>query len=111
MNYYEPPPRRQPWSIIIWPLVLLLVLALVMVWRFWPRTPWSGQDPNAAPRAVTPRGSLAEDEKTTIAIFREASPSVVHITTLTLKQDSFHLNVQQIPSGTGSGFIWDQNGH
>jgi S1-C subfamily serine protease len=111
MNYYEPPPRRQPWTMIVWPLVLLLVLALVLVWRFWPRTPWSGQDPSAAPRAVTSRGSLAEDEKTTIAIFREASPSVVHITTLTVRQDSFSLNVQQIPSGTGSGFIWDQNGH
>jgi S1-C subfamily serine protease len=112
MHYFEPAPRRRhPWSLIVWPLVLLLILALLLVWRFWPRTPWSGQDPNAVARAVTPRGNLAEDEKTTIAIFREASPSVVHITTLTLRQDALSLNLQQIPSGTGSGFIWDQDGH
>jgi S1-C subfamily serine protease len=34
---------------------------------------------------------------------------VVHITTSQVRQSLF--NVQQIPSGTGSGFIWDQDGH
>ncbi len=48
--------------------LLLLVLIAVITWRFLPRTPWDGLDPDAVPRAVTPRGDLAEDEKTTIAV-------------------------------------------
>jgi S1-C subfamily serine protease len=80
-----------------------------LFWRFWPRD--SGLDPNATPRAVTPRGDLAELEKTTIAIFNETSPSAVHITTLAVKHDVFNLDLFQIPQGTGSGFIWDERGH
>jgi len=68
-------------------------------------------DPNALPRAITPRGDLAEEKKTTIALFRQASPSVVHITTLAVRQDAFSLDVFQIPQGTGSGFVWDNQGH
>ena len=66
---------------------------------------------DAEPRTVAPRGELAEEEKTTIAIFRQASPSVVNITTVATRQDMFSLNVMQIPQGTGSGFIWDDDGH
>jgi S1-C subfamily serine protease len=111
VNSYDRYPHRYPWSAYLWPLLLLLGLGLVLAWRFWPRAPWTGLDPNAVPRAVTPRGDLAEDEKTTIAIFRQASPSVVHITTLALRQDAFSLDLFQIPRGTGSGFVWDQDGH
>jgi S1-C subfamily serine protease len=64
----------------------------------------------AAPRAVTPRGPFGEDEKANIALFKSASPSVVHITTLEYARDFFSLDVQQIPRGTGSGFVWDEQG-
>jgi S1-C subfamily serine protease len=64
----------------------------------------------AAPRTVTPRGPLGEDEKANITLFKSASPSVVHITTLEYARDFFSLDVMQIPSGTGSGFIWDERG-
>lgn len=64
----------------------------------------------AAPRAVTPRGPLGEDEKANIALFKSSSPSVVHITTLEYARDFFSLDVMQIPSGTGSGFVWDEEG-
>ena len=67
-------------------------------------------DPKAQPRAVTPRGNLAEDEQATIKIFKEASPSVVYITTLNVR-DRFTLDLHQIPRGTGSGFVWDNDGH
>jgi S1-C subfamily serine protease len=111
MRSFDRYPPRYPWTAYLWPLLLLLALATVLTWRFWPQTPWAGLDPNAVPRAVTPRGDLAEDEKTTIAIFRQASPSVVHITTLDVRQDAFSLDLFQIPRGTGSGFVWDQDGH
>ena len=59
---------------------------------------------------MTSRGPLGEDEKANIALFKSASPSVVHITTLEYARDFFSLDVMQIPSGTGSGFIWDEQG-
>jgi S1-C subfamily serine protease len=65
----------------------------------------------SAPRVVTPRGDLAADEKATIALFENASPSVVFITTLARQQELFSLNVQEIPQGAGSGFLWDRQGH
>ena len=66
---------------------------------------------DAAPRTVTPRGALGADETANIELFKRVSPSVVHITTLELQRDLFSLNVQQVPSGTGTGFIWDEEGH
>jgi S1-C subfamily serine protease len=68
-------------------------------------------DPRAVPRAVTPRGELSQGEKSTIGLFRQASPSVVHITAITVQRDLFTLNVIQIPEGTGSGVVWDTNGN
>jgi S1-C subfamily serine protease len=79
------------------------------------RQSWVGSaslnDPRAAPRAVAPRGELSQGEKATIALFRQASPSVVHITTILVQRDLFTLNLYQIPEGTGSGFIWDNSGN
>jgi S1-C subfamily serine protease len=65
----------------------------------------------APPRAVTPRGPLAAEELNNIAVFKAASPSVVNITALGLERDLFSLNVQQVPQGTGTGFVWDTAGH
>jgi S1-C subfamily serine protease len=66
---------------------------------------------DATPRAVAPRGPLTADEIGSVDIFRRISPSVVHITTLETQRDFFSLNVQQVPSGTGTGFVWDDQGH
>ena len=65
----------------------------------------------AAPRAVAPRGALGADEQATIDLFRRTSPSVVHITTLETQRDLFSMNVQQVPRGAGTGFVWDDQGH
>lgn len=105
MNSAPQPPRRRFQSLLIW----LLIFGLT--WALYDRFSENVYDPNAVPRVVTPRGNLAEDEKTTIELFRNASPSVVYITTLALRRDMFSLNTFQIPQGTGSGFIWDRDGH
>jgi S1-C subfamily serine protease len=94
------------------PALILLTLASLalsgtLVWRDWVGR--SGLD--AVPRAITPRGDLAADEKTTIEIYNEAKPSVVHITSLANRRDSLSLNVQQVPEGTGTGIVWDEDGH
>jgi S1-C subfamily serine protease len=70
-----------------------------------------GLNPQAAARKITPRGDLDPDEKKTIALFRQLSPSVVYITTIARRRDVFSLNQFEIPQGSGSGFIWDQDGH
>jgi S1-C subfamily serine protease len=43
--------------------------------------------------------------------FREARASVVYLTSLAYQQDLFSLDVQTVPTGTGSGFLWDASGH
>jgi len=54
---------------------------------------------------------LAQQERATIELFRTASPSVVHITTARVARDFFSLDVQQVPQGSGTGFVWDDQGH
>lgn len=99
----HPQPRFPVASYVL--LALLLVVMIVYNWRFW-----TGEsnpvDPDMNQRAVTPRGNLADEEKTTIRIFKDASPSVVYITTSSRRRDAFTLNLKDIPEGTGSGFMW-----
>ncbi len=83
------------------------VLALVLLGQAGPLLART----DAAPRAVTPRGPLGADEQNHIAVFKAASPSVVHITSLGYERDLFSLNVQQVPQGSGTGFVWDTQGH
>jgi S1-C subfamily serine protease len=66
---------------------------------------------DAQPRAVAPRGPLGADEQANVDLFRRVSPSVVHITTLETQRDMFSMNVMQVPRGTGTGFVWDAQGH
>ncbi|NLZ40002.1 MAG: PDZ domain-containing protein [Comamonadaceae bacterium] len=72
-------------------------------------TPVNGAD--AAPRAVAPRGALAAEELANIELFKRTSPSVVHITSLGVQRNLFSLRVQEVPRGTGTGFVWDERGH
>ncbi|HEV8580186.1 MAG TPA: trypsin-like peptidase domain-containing protein [Thermoanaerobaculia bacterium] len=70
--------------------------------------------PPAAPRGAIPpqpRPELADEEKATISLFERASPAAVFITSLAKQQDFFSLNTTEIPQGSGSGFIWDRQGH
>jgi len=103
---------RRSSSQVNWPLVVLLLLLGVVLWRLFDRYQLSElHDPEAVERPVMARGDLAEDEKSTIELFRRASPSAVHITTLAVRRDAFTLNLLQIPQGTGSGFVWSDKGH
>jgi S1-C subfamily serine protease len=90
----------------ILPYVVIALLCLVLVWKMWPSAP------PAESRTVTPRGELAEVEKSTIALFKESLPSVVHINTLQVQSNPFSFDREKmVPTGTGSGYIWDHAGH
>jgi S1-C subfamily serine protease len=62
-------------------------------------------------RTADPVTVISTSEQTTISLFENAAPSVVYITTTAIRQDYWTQNVYEIPSGTGSGFIWDDKGH
>jgi S1-C subfamily serine protease len=66
----------------------------------------------AQPRPVDPRGPLPEWEQLSIKRFKEAAPSVVYITTTEERsRDFFGLEVVEVPAGSGTGFLWDPQGH
>jgi S1-C subfamily serine protease len=109
---YEPSFSRQPRSTpSVWWLLLVPLVAAVLLgglaYLLWPA---GGLMPGAQPRPVTARGSLADDEQATIDLFKAVSPSVVHVTNLAVESGPFSLNPQVVPRGTGTGFIWDDNG-
>ena len=100
---------RPSLSVYGWVAAALCLLVFGFVKQSWVDSA-SLNDPRAISRAVVPRGELTSGEKSTIALFRQASPSVVHITAIAVQRDLFTLNLYQIPEGTGSGFIWDNSG-
>ena len=71
---------------------------------------WSAA-PRIVDRTVTPRGPLDAEESATIALFEHARESVVYISTSVRVRDIWSRNVMEVPRGTGSGFIWDEDGH
>lgn len=70
-----------------------------------------GEGSLAKPVNETMPPSLTEAEKATIRLFENSAPSVAYITTSRLRQDYWTRNVMEIPQGSGSGFVWDRNGH
>jgi S1-C subfamily serine protease len=64
-----------------------------------------------AERGATGRDELDPEERHTIALFKQASPSVAYITTQVAQVDFWTRSVTEIPAGTGSGFVWDERGH
>ncbi len=65
----------------------------------------------ALPHSSVPPAGLNEHEKATIRLFEKLAPSVAYITTSRLRQDFWSRNVMEIPQGSGSGFVWDKDGH
>jgi S1-C subfamily serine protease len=64
----------------------------------------SGQRPVAS-------GRISEAERATVELFQRASPSVVFITSIAVRRNAFRFNLMQIPQDSGSGFVWDEDGH
>lgn len=110
------PPRRVPRhtvAVLVLVLILAIPLVLGLLLLLFSRLggmPSPQLDSAAAPRPIAPAGDLAEDEKATIRLFRQSSKSVVFITSTKVGRD-FNLNVLEIPHGSGSGFVWDEQGH
>src|SRR5438067_247502 len=59
--------------------------------------------------ATNPQAQLSEIERSTIGIFERVSPSVVQVVARPQQSGLFSQDQTQIASGTG--FIWDNQGH
>jgi S1-C subfamily serine protease len=106
----RPAPSGPVWLLLLLVLAVEVFLGGLLIWNYW-KQPDPASIGSYEPRAITPRGDLAADEKATIEIYEQASKSVVFITRLALRRDMWSLNIYEVPEGTGSGFVWDKAGH
>ena len=83
----------------------LLLWLLLPVWNNWV----NGEA--VRPRPVVKGGQLTQDEQRTISVFERTSPSVVYIATTQKVLDLWTRNISEQPSGSGTGFVWDESGH
>lgn len=80
------------------------------------RTKYEPANTQPAPREYEARDAdpavrITTVEEATIKLFQEAAPSVVFINTSKVRRDYWTRNIMEIPSGSGSGFVWDIAGH
>jgi len=54
---------------------------------------------------------LRPSEQNTIKLYLENKPSVVYVSTFAQGRNSFSMNIESMPQGSGSGFVWDDQGH
>jgi S1-C subfamily serine protease len=106
----DSPSARDPLIAYLWRWLLLVGVFFLATSWFWSER-HSGLNPEAQLRSVAARGDLTDMEKTNIAIYEHAAPAVVHVTNVAEGRGLFNLDLMRIPKGTGSGFIWDQDGH
>ena len=70
--------------------------------------PTLGMPPPVTP--VSKEGKI-EDERNTIEVFQRAAPSVVFVTQKQVVVDWLQGKAMEVPSGAGTGFLWDDKGH
>ena len=88
-------------------VALLVVLGAYLAQPYVDRLLFS----SSTPRAVEPRGSLAEIERTTIDIFERISPSVVQVVGRAGALDISPAEGENGAAQSGTGFVWDAAGH
>jgi 2-alkenal reductase len=79
-----------------------VLLALLVLLAFYVAEPYvtGFLYQTSTPRTVTPRGNLSDIERSNIALFEAAAPSVVQV-----------IGRDRTGVKSGSGFIWDAAGH
>ena len=115
---YVPLPQTQvgvkSYHVIIWLAVFAVGFFAGTAWK---STDGKEQSPGVVDQEVSdtiPEQSLrilTQEESATIRLFEEAAPSVVFITAISVRRDYWSRNVLEVPRGSGSGFIWDKEGH
>ncbi len=94
-------------------LVTLVVFSFLLAWVL----AWYQNESVVAQKVTAPKETrvdledLMPSERNTIDIFRRRSPLVAFIHNLRHYQSLFSWNITEVPRGTGSGFVWDNDGH
>ncbi len=99
---------------------ILLIVGGFIIGSSWKET--DKKEENEEPTAIQLEQELEEtqadllaklnpDEKATIGLFEKACPSVAYITTSSFQQNYFTRAISEVPRGSGSGFVWDDEGH
>jgi S1-C subfamily serine protease len=111
----EPPPPYRESGLTKVLAVLLLVVAGALVFTVYQQRKQRQQQvvTNYEPRPIAqrPDDKLGADEQATIDVFEKFSQSVVNVTSIHTARNRITLDVTEIPNGTGSGFVWDSQGH
>lgn len=112
MNTNFPAPDRESERlrrnlVLTWVLLGLISVVFVIPTVRW----WWGFGISGEPRTITPRGELANFEKTTVDLFQNVSPSVVYVNVQSRVRSPYSSRPLKIEAGTGSGFLWDKAGH
>jgi S1-C subfamily serine protease len=104
-----------------WLVPLTAVMALGVVACGATDVPAEVADPPAPAIAAAPEPGpvsfetipegLTDEETRNIRIFRDASRSTVFITSIALQRNRWSMRVFEVPQGSGSGFVWDRDGH
>ena len=77
------------------------------------QAPPVGSSPSSATTLTLPPlspGARIEDERNTIGVFRSAAQSTVYVTQTRVVEDYYAGTLQEVPAGSGSGFVWDDKG-
>jgi S1-C subfamily serine protease len=99
-------------------LVMSAGVLLISLWPHWVSAEWgkplggSYDGPEGKPRVVAPApAELGVDERATMAVFERATKSVVFIANTAIQRDPWSFNLFETPQGSGSGFVWNKQGH
>ncbi|MEJ7603518.1 MAG: trypsin-like peptidase domain-containing protein, partial [Kofleriaceae bacterium] len=104
----HPPARESVLTKVLAVLLLLVAGALVFTVYQFRSQPAQYVSYEPRPVAQRPDDKLGADEKQTIEVFDKFSRAVVHITSLETHRSQFSVDVTEIPQGTGTGFVWDE---
>ena len=106
------------WRVIPnWPVasagLLLICLWPALLTAEWGKPLGGTYDgPEGKPRVVAPSPTeLGADERATMAVFERATKSVVFIANTAIQRDPWSFNLFEVPQGSGSGFVWNKQGH
>jgi S1-C subfamily serine protease len=102
-----PEPRTSPFGMALSLLILFAAVAGgAYLWRWWHSNP-ENRELYGQVHPVAESNGLYLDEKHNIDIYNDTKASVVHVTSI----GRARVSMQEIPEGTGSGFVWDDGGH
>jgi S1-C subfamily serine protease len=93
--------------VLVGALGVALAGGLVATWFLWPSKELN--DPDARPREVVAKSEYDPEEREAVDLFKAAKDSVVNVDTVVFRRN-LDLKYEALQAGTGSGFIWDDQG-